>query len=420
MQYLDRCDAGSRLACELAFLAPQRPVVVALARGGVPVGVEVARALRAPLQAMAVRKVGAPDNPELAVGAVAEEGGAVLDMRTAEMLGMSSEVLEERVREESERLREMASRLHAGRAAASLVGATVIVIDDGLATGMTMLAAVRALRARKAAKIVVAVPVGSHEAASVLRSEADQVICLTVPRRLYGVGMWYQDFRPVEENEVLALLADPYRGERDLWLALDGERVPASLIAPDAPRGLVVFAHGSGSSRLSARNRAVAGALRVAGFGSLLFDLLSERDGRSAQQVFDVDLLSHRLRDATGQLASEPTLDSLAVGYFGASTGAAAALCAAASLGGEIAAVVSRGGRPDLAQGRLADVTSPTLLVVGERDGEVLELNRAAAQRLRCAHELIVVDRAGHLFEEPGALQRVCELAVAWFDRHLH
>jgi putative phosphoribosyl transferase len=417
MQYLNRADAGSRLACELAFLAPRRPIVVALARGGVPVAVEVARALRAPLEAMAVRKVGAPGNPELAVGAVAEEGGAVLDMHTAEVLGMSSEEIQEGVAEESARARGLAARLHAGQATASMAGQTVIAIDDGLATGMTMLAAVRALRARKADKIVVAVPVGSHEAASILRGEADQVICLTVPRRLYGVGMWYQDFRPVGEDEVLALLADSYRCERELSLQLDGRRVPATLIAPDAPRGLVVFAHGSGSSRLSARNRAVAGALRVAGFGALLFDLLGDGDG--AHPVFDVDLLSRRLRETTSQLVSEQGLEPRAVGYFGASTGAAAALCAAAAQGSEIAAVVSRGGRPDLAARRLADVLSPTLLIVGERDGEVLELNRSAAEQLRCAHELVVVERAGHLFEEPGALQCVSELAAAWFDRHM-
>jgi putative phosphoribosyl transferase len=419
MQYLNRSDAGSRLACELAFLAPQRPVAVALLRGGVPVAVEVARALRAPLQALAVRKVGAPENAELAVGAVAEGGGAVLDMHTAEMLGISNELLEQRVEQESARLRDMTSRLHAAQAPASIAGATAIVIDDGLATGMTMLAAVRALRARNAAKIVVAVPVGSHEAASMLQDEADEVICLTVPRRLYGVGMWYQDFSPVDEQEVLALLADPYRDERELALQVDGERLPASLISPAAPRGLVVFAHGTGSSRHSARNRAVAGTLRVAGFASLLFDLLGEREARSDQRVFAVDLLAHRLQLVTGQFASEPALGPLPIGYFGASTGAAAALCAAAAHAGQIAAVVSRGGRPDLAGGRLAQVLCPTLLIVGERDGEVLRLNRAAAERLPCAHELVIVELAGHLFEEPGTLQRVCELAIAWFDRYL-
>jgi putative phosphoribosyl transferase len=419
VQYRNRCDAGSRLACELAFLAPRRPLVVALARGGVPVAAEVARALRAPLEPMAVRKVGAPGNPELAVGAVAEEGGAVLDMHTADVLGMSSEELEASVARESERLRGLAARLHATRAPASLAGQTVVAIDDGLATGMTMLAAVRALRARKAAKIVVAVPVGSREAASILEGEADQVICLTVPRRLYGVGMWYQDFRPVDEDEVLALLADPYGCERELSLQLDGVRLAASLIAPDKPRGLIVFAHGSGSTRLSARNRAVAQALRAAGFGSLLFDLLGDADGPGAQRVFDVDLLSRRLREATGQLAGELAGEPSAIGYFGASTGAAAALCAAAALGGEIAAVVSRGGRPDLARQHLDEVLAPTLLIVGERDGEVLELNRCAAEQLRCAHELVVIERAGHLFEESGALQRVSELAVGWFDRYL-
>ena len=170
---------------------------------------------------------------------------------------------------------------------------------------------------------------------------------------------------------------------------------------------------------MSPRNRAVARALATAGLASVLFDLLSEREARRRELSFDVPLLAARLEELTLRVTAQPRLRTLPVGYFGASTGAAAALRAAASLGEQIAAVVSRGGRPDLAHEDLARVVAPTLLIVGERDREVLELNRRAANLLACPHDLVVVAGAGHLFEEAGALERVCELAIEWFQRYL-
>lgn len=465
MQYLDRREAGRELAAELMPFASEQPVIVALPRGGVPVAVEVARALGAPIELLAVRKIGAPGNPELAVGAVAEDGSGVLDPRSAGMLGMTQELLDARLEEESRELRRRVARYREDQPLIPLGGRTAIVVDDGMATGMTELVAVRALRKRGAERIIVAVPVASNEAVAMLEEAADHVISLTVPRRLYGVGMWYEDFAPVSDEEVLALLegarasspprarahpadslaTDPPDGtappsgavspettppadatqargeatEEELAFELDGVRLPANLLMPAVPLGLVVFAHGSGSSRLSPRNRAVASALRDAGFASLLLDLLSEREGQRRELSFDVALLSARLERLTREASAPARLRSLPVGYFGASTGAAAALCAAATLDRVVAAVVSRGGRPDLAGECLASVISPTLLIVGERDREVLELNRAAASRLRCPHELAVVPGAGHLFEEEGALQRVSELAIEWFQRHL-
>jgi putative phosphoribosyl transferase len=197
------------------------------------------------------------------------------------------------------------------------------------------------------------------------------------------------------------------------------ERVTGDLVVPEAAAGLVIFAHGSGSSRLSPRNRAVAAALQDAGFATLLFDLLSEREARRRELVFDSPLLADRLVAVTRWVEHNPQTRALPVGYFGASTGAAAALRAAAALGGHVRAVVSRGGRADLAGALLPRVTAPTLLIVGSRDRDVLALNERAAAQLRCPHELEVVDGAGHLFEEPGALEAVTRLAAAWFARHL-
>ena len=204
----DRRDAGRRLAMKLMMLADQRPVVVALPRGGVPVAVEVARALRAPLDILAVRKLGAPGNRELGVGAVAEDGTAVLDVRSAGMLGMTDAVLQATLARESRELRRQVRRYRDDHPAIPVSGRNLIVVDDGLATGLSDLAAVRVLRARGALSIVVAAPVGSRESVSMLAEEAEGVVCLTVPRRLLSVGMWYRDFTAVGDDQVLALLAE--------------------------------------------------------------------------------------------------------------------------------------------------------------------------------------------------------------------
>ena len=188
---------------------------------------------------------------------------------------------------------------------------------------------------------------------------------------------------------------------------------------PVGPAGLVVFAHGSGSSRLSPRNRGVAEALGVMGLGTLLFDLLTEREAAMRSNVFDIPLLGARLNAAASWLREQPESADLPVGYFGASTGAAAALWAAADAEAAIGAIVSRGGRPDLAGERLADVTAPTLLIVGQRDPEVMRLNQLAQERLKCHRVLAVIPGASHLFEEPGALDRVADLAGKWFVRFL-
>ena len=188
---------------------------------------------------------------------------------------------------------------------------------------------------------------------------------------------------------------------------------------PDDATGIVVFAHGSGSSRHSPRNRYVASVLSAAGLGTLLFDLLTVAEERDRGNVFDIDLLAGRLLEVTTWLRGEREARHARIGYFGASTGAAAALTAAAETGADVAAIVSRGGRPDLAGPRLAHVRAPTLLIVGGFDDVVLELNRAAQAQLRCENRLQIVPGATHLFEEPGTLEAAAALAEDWFVRHL-
>jgi putative phosphoribosyl transferase len=202
----------------------------------------------------------------------------------------------------------------------------------------------------------------------------------------------------------------------------DGAWLAGTLEVADGTRGLVLFAHGSGSSRLSPRNRSVAAVLQGSGHATLLFDLLTEdedaADRRTRGLRFDIELLGRRLLAATDWVLEEPTLAALPLGYFGASTGAAAALVAAADRP-RVRAVVSRGGRPDLAGDALGRVPAPTLLIVGSRDETVLQLNREAAGRMRGTVELVEVPGATHLFEEPGALDQVAGLAAGWFDRFL-
>ena len=206
---------------------------------------------------------------------------------------------------------------------------------------------------------------------------------------------------------------------RSVEIHADGVRLAGDVRTPPDAIGLVVFAHGSGSSRLSPRNVQVATALNAAGLATLLFDLLTEAEAADRRLVFDIGLLAERLVAATRWAWQDGELGELPGGYFGASTGAAAALGAAAVLGDRIGAVVSRGGRPDLAGAHLPEVTAPTLLIVGGDDATVLGLNEEAAASLRCEHELAVVPGASHLFEEPGALERAAELAIGWFTQRL-
>jgi putative phosphoribosyl transferase len=207
--------------------------------------------------------------------------------------------------------------------------------------------------------------------------------------------------------------------EQPVVIEAAGVRLQGSLVVPPAAAGLVIFAHGSGSGRLSPRNRFVAGQLNARGLATLLLDLLEAREEGDRRKVFDIALLAGRLAAATAWAAREPLVRGLPVCYFGASTGAAVALREAARPETHVAAVVSRGGRPDLAREALARVTAPVLLIVGGHDPDVLALNEEAATHLRCEHRLEVVPGATHLFEEAGALERVALLAAEWFARHL-
>src|ERR687885_674777 len=412
--FQDRRDAGRQLGRRMAPLAGRDVVVLGLPRGGVPVAAEVARALGAPLDVVLVRKLALPRRPELAMGAVGEDDVVVLNEDVLEAARVDEATLAEVERRERAELERRARQLRGDRPRLSLEGRTAVVVDDGVATGATARAACEVVRAHGAARVVLAVPVGSPHALADIAPTVDEVVCLDSPQRFAAVGQAYADFRATEEEEVLALLRRP--------APAPAAEVPTprdeDVVTDAGPVGLAVFAHGTGSGRHSPRNRAVAEVLHCAGMATLLVDLLTPAEETARGPVFDVELLAGRLGAVARWATAEPSCAGLPLGYFGASTGAAAALVAAAR-DDAVRAVVSRGGRPDLAGPALAEVRAPTLLVVGGHDEQVLELNREAQARPQCTNRLAVVPGASHLFEEPGTLRAAAELARDWFATHL-
>ena len=435
MSFANRVEGGQRLAARLSYLKGEDPVVLGLPRGGVPVALEVARGLAAPLDVILVRKLGVPFQPELAMGAIGEGGVRVLNPDVIRMAGVSSADLAAVDQRERTELERRARRFRGNRQPIPLEGRTVVIVDDGIATGSTARAACQVAREHGAAHVVLAVPVAPPDWTSRLAGIADTFVCVDTPEPFYGVGQFYADFSQTTDDEVVACLEhghpsvvamsapdqadDPPVRDEEINVLAGSVRLGGHLTVPERAIGVVVFAHGSGSSRHSPRNRFVADVLNEAGLTTLLFDLLTPQEEHDRANVFDVELLARRLGQVRAWLHTQQETQNLAVGYFGASTGAAAALWAAGEPHAQIAAVVSRGGRPDLAGPMLAEVTAPTLLIVGGRDLVVLDLNRQAQAQLRCENRLEVVPGATHLFEEPGTLQVAAELARDWFTEHL-
>ena len=426
----DRADAGRRLAKRLAHLRGEGVVVLGLPRGGVPVAFEVAQDLHAPLDVVVVRKLGLPFQPELAMGAIGEGGYEVLDRPLIARAGVTDQELHLVEARERSELESRVKRLRRGRDPLDLTGRVAVIVDDGIATGATARVACEAVRHKGARRVVLAVPVGPPEVRHGVAG-ADEVVVLETPDPFLAVGHHYRDFAPTSDEEVVALLAESARRDRrraaeaaadcDIDVEIPAGRVvlKGHLHLPDQPAGVVVFAHGSGSSRHSPRNRYVASVLYDAGLGTLLLDLLTPAEERDRANVFDIQLLADRLSAAVRWVRRRPDVGGASVGLFGASTGAGAALWAAADSDLDVAAVVSRGGRPDLAAPRLGSVTVPTLLIVGGADTAVLRLNKKAAAELAGPSRVSVVPGATHLFEEPGALAEAALLARDWFRHHL-
>jgi putative phosphoribosyl transferase len=432
--FLNRVDAGRQLAEKLVRWRGRNAVVEGLPRGGVEVAFEVATALDLEFDVLVVRKLGVPYHPEFAMGAVGEDGVRVVDERTVAAAGVSPGELAQVERVERQELTRRVRQFRGERPPVPIDGREVIVVDDGVATGSTARAACQVARARGASRVVLAVPVAAAATVASLREVADEVVCVLSVHDLRAVGQWYGEFDATPDQVVVDCLErarsrqNPPTGhpgafapaDRDEEATIDigGALVSGRLTVPHGSSAVVLFAHGSGSSRFSPRNRAVASALHHQGIGTMLFDLLTLDEERDRANVFDIELLAARLRGATDWVLAELGA-RCRIGYFGASTGAGAALVAASAPGSPVEAVVSRGGRVDLAGVRLGDVRAPTLMIVGGADPVVLRLNHQAMEQMHCHRRLEVVDGATHLFEEPGAMEQVTRLAGAWFARFL-
>jgi putative phosphoribosyl transferase len=432
MRFRDRADAGRQLAWRLQQYRMEAPAVAGLARGGVPVAAEVARALGAPLDVLVVRKLGCPWQPELALGAIGEGDAIVLNQPLIAGIGLAPADLQDIIGAERAELARRVARYRGGRPAEPVEGRTVVVVDDGLATGATARAAIAVLRRRGAHRSILAVPVAPPDTVRALSGVADQVVALATPRAFLAIGQFYDDFTQTSDQDVTRLLATPWATpapnattaagddpSRECVIDLGPVQLAGHLSVPLHPVGMVVVGHGSASSRHSPRNRQLARTLGQSRLATLLVDLFTPAEEPDRATVFDVGLLAGRLMGVTRWLPTQPEAHGLPMGFLGASTGAAAGLWAAADLGDQIRAVVVCGGRPDLAAARLAQVHAPTLLIVGGRDQPVLEVNRQARTRLGGPSALEVIGGASHLFDEPGTLDRVAALAAAWFRHHL-
>jgi putative phosphoribosyl transferase len=432
--FSDRAHAGAALGDALATGIGGPGIVLGVPRGGIPVALEVARRLGWPMDVMIARKLGVPGLEEVAFGSVAEGlHGDVADP-VAAYLGMSG-TLERRIigRERAELERRIA--LYRGtRQAPNVTGKTVVLVDDGLASGTTIRAAVRSLRRRRPSRIVVAVPVANAEVTAAVQRDADGLVALHSPAPFGMVSDWYDGFDQVTDREVLLALGrsaeplpasdDGRQPERAQRISLGaGTSLDADLGVPGAtaPRGLVILVHGGGSSRMSYRNRFLAGCLREAGWATLRLDLLTPDEQAheltDGHHRFDIDLVTQRLSGALEWAMNTNVPGVHRIVLFGASTGAAAAVRVAATAPDRVASVMSRAGRVDLAGTHLTQLKAPLLMMVGTRDEFTIRANRVALKSVHGDVHFRLVMRAGHTFEEPGAIGRVERIARRWLDR---
>ena len=420
--WTDRSAAGMELAgrLESSLGPPEASILVALPRGGVAVAAEIARQLDLPLTTWAVRKLALPASPEFAIGAIAPGEVVLWDPSSARGLSHYPDLRQMILEREGRELRRR-QQLFGDAAADQLRNRQLIVVDDGIATGLTVRAALLSLRQLQPQRLTLAVPVVASRVLRELRELVDEAVVLAAIDDLIAVGCHYDHFEQLSDHDVLALLAGCRR--RVVAIPCGQARLAAVLTVPEQPRGLVLFAHGSGSSHRSLRNRLVSSVLVDAGFATLLFDLVTPAEaleqGVLGPAEVDTAMLGQRVMAAIDWAASQDGISALPLALVGSSTGAAAALQAAAARPEQVRAVVSRGGRPDLASDVLGLVRCPTLLIVGGHDMDVLELNQRAAAHLQAPHRLAVIPGASHLFKEAGTLQEAADLTAQWLRQHL-
>jgi predicted phosphoribosyltransferase/predicted alpha/beta-hydrolase family hydrolase len=415
-QFRDREDAGDQLAAVLRKRGFIAPVVLGIPRGGVPVAASVARALGGSLGVVVARKLGAPYQPELAIGAVTADGVTWINESVARETGAGPEYIR---RETAAQVVEARRREEAfdGHRRPAVSGRAVILVDDGVATGATALAAARSLRAAGARPLVIAVPVAPPATIALLEQEADEVVCLRVEEDFWAIGEFYRDFSPVEDSRVRELL-DSFSagtGTREARVTRDGVQLAVRLRLPGhLPAPVTVFVHGLGSSKESPRNVVIAERLVDMGAGALLFDLSGHGES-SPDPRESVDAYVDDLAAIDAWVRAQSGVEAARVAIAGSSLGAVVALRAVLDGRVKPAALVLRA--PPAEPGEFRGLTTPTLLLVGSRDS-LLEQATAAA-RVSPAIELRVVEGASHLFEEPGTLEEAANITTSWLCHQL-
>lgn len=422
--FRDREEAGRLLAERLARVVHTPCVVAAIPRGGVVVALPVADRLGAPLTVVYARKLTAPAAPEVAFGAVDEDGQVLVDSAAAVALGLDPadvDAARRRVAHDIERRIAAYGVPPLGR---YLPGPEVVLVDDGLATGLTMQAALRYARRHGARVVTVAVPCASAAAAQHFEREADRFVSLVVDQEFVAVGAYYQEFRVVDDEVVRALLErargePPAAGGQRVWFRnARGYRLAGELLAPaGAPCPGVAVAHGRGSSKASPRNRAFAQALRSAGMAVLLFDFTGHGDSEGRETESTLEQQTDDLRAALEFLRRLPAVDGSRLGMIGASTGAAAVLRVAADEPA-VRALVLRAPTPGPARAAAAKLRVPTLVVVGDRDPLARADSEALARDVAGAR-LELVPEGDHLLSEPRALAHAIRLVTQWMREHL-
>ena len=433
MRFRDRADAGRQLAWRLQQYRMEAPVVVALPRGGVPVAAEVAHALEAPLDVLVVCKLGCPWQPELALGALGEAGAIVLNHPLIASIGLPPEVLADVIRTERAELERRLARYRGDRPAVPVAGRTVIVVDDGLATGTSARAAIQVLRRRGAQRIILAVPVAPPQTVRALSGVADEVVALETPRAFLAIGQFYDDFAQTSEQDVTRLLNTPEPAPsmvgttdtdddpaRECVIDLGPVQLAGRPGHPASRRvGMVVFAHGSGSGRHSPRSRQVARTLNQSRLATLLLDLLTPAEAPDRGKVFDIELLAAPTGRG-GPLAADPARGSRPPGrVLRRQHRRRRRPVGRGRPRRPIRAVVSRGGRPDLAGPAAWRGPGPDPADRGRPRPAGPGAQPPSPGPAALSTILQVIPGASHLFEEPGALDRVAALAAAWFRHHL-